>query len=134
MYAGGAAHALRDPCRAVLDAVADGRLAAVTSAEVVQEIVHRYLAIKRPEIAVAMARSTLELFDAVLPITREVITRVPDLVDRYPALEARDLVHVATCVEHGVETIITPDRAFAGVSELQSVDPGNSAAVGRHMS
>jgi predicted nucleic acid-binding protein len=134
MYAGGATHELRDPCRAILTAVAQGRLPAVTSAEVLQEIVHRYVAIKRPEIAAAMARSTLDLFGTVLSVTREVVSRVPGLVERYPALGARDLVHVATCIEYGVEAIITPDRAFDVVSELQRVDPSDVAAVARHLS
>lgn len=46
-----------------------------------------------------MARDVLDLFAPVLPITHAVMDRMPQLVERYPGLAARDLVHVATCLE-----------------------------------
>lgn len=49
--------------------------------------------------------------------------RVPDLVDRYPRLEARDIVHVATCLHEGITEIISPDRGFDAVDGLTRIDP-----------
>jgi len=123
MYAGGAEHALRVPCRRILDAVANGDLDAVTSVEVIQEVLHRFLAIRRPEMGVAMARQALDLFAPVLPITHGVMRRMPDLVARYPTLGARDLLHVATCLHEGIAEIITPDRGFDAVEGLRRIDP-----------
>jgi uncharacterized protein len=40
VYAVGGKHPLRDPCRRLVDAVADGSLAATTTVEVIQELVH----------------------------------------------------------------------------------------------
>lgn len=42
MFAAGADHPLREPCQAVLRLHADQRIGAVTSAEVVQETLHRF--------------------------------------------------------------------------------------------
>lgn len=123
MYANGASHPLREACRSIMVQVGDGRLEAVTSAEVVQEILHRFVSIRRPEIGIAMARVTMDAFAPVLPITHALMRRVPDLAARYPSLSARDLVHAATCIHEGISEIITPDRGFDQVAELRRIDP-----------
>lgn len=123
MYAAGANHPLRSASQRVIRMVADGTLDAAISAEVIQEILHRYLAIGRTDLGIRIARDALDLFAPVLPITHGAIDRMPDLVERYPALSARDLVHVATCLEVGIGTIVSPDRGLDVVSEVTRVDP-----------
>jgi predicted nucleic acid-binding protein len=103
--------------------VADRELAAVTSTEVVQEIVHRYLSIGRPDLAIGLASRTMDTFAPVLPITHALMRRVPTLADRYPALAARDLVHLATCIHEGIGEIVTTDRGFDRVREIRRIDP-----------
>ena len=118
MYAGGADHPLRSPARRLLRAVVDGRLDAVTSVEVIQEIFHRFMAIRRPELAAAMARDAMDLFAPVLPVTHFVMRRVPDLLDQFPGLAARDLVHAATCLHEGIAEIVSPDQGFDRLGDL----------------
>jgi predicted nucleic acid-binding protein len=127
MYAGGREHPLRAPCRAILERVAAGSLDATTSTEVVQEILHRFVAIGRPEVGAAMARDVLDAFEPVLPVTHGVMRRMPDLLGRYAALSARHLVHVATCLEEGIEAIVSPDRGFDQVREIRRIDPATLA-------
>jgi uncharacterized protein len=119
MYAGGGAHSLRAPAQRIVQAVVEGALDAVTSAEVVQEILHRFVAIGRQEVGVRMARDVLDLFAPVLPITHAVMDRMPELVERYPRLAARDLVHVATCLEAGIGSIVSADRGLDAVREIR---------------
>ncbi len=38
------------------------------------------------------------------------------------------MVHVATCIEEGIGTIISPDRAFDAVAEIERLDPFEAAA------
>ncbi|MGI8929091.1 MAG: type II toxin-antitoxin system VapC family toxin [Candidatus Limnocylindrales bacterium] len=121
MYAAGDAHELREPSARIVRLVRDGQLDAVISAEVIQEILHRFVAIRRPDIGSRMARDALDLFAPVLPITHGVMDRMPALVDQYPALAARDLVHVATCIENGIGVIVSPDRGLDAVSEVTRV-------------
>jgi len=124
MYAIGEEHPLRDPCQRVLRHAAEQRIDAVTSAEVVQEVLHRYLAVGRPDIAIGAARGILTAFGPVMPVTHEVMSRVADLAGRHsPTLSARDLVHVATCIEHGIDEIVTTDRGFDQVEGLTRIDP-----------
>lgn len=128
MYAVGSEHPLRDPCIRIMDRVSAGRLDATTSVEVVQEIVHRYLSIRRADVASRVARRTQDIFAPVLPISHALMRRVPDLVARYPTLSARDLVHVATCVHEGIAEIVSPDRSFDQVAEVRRIDPVDLAA------
>jgi uncharacterized protein len=123
MYAAGTEHRLRAPCRRVLRQVADGELDAVTSAEVIQEILHRYTRIGRADVGAALARASLDLLAPVLPLTHAVMRRLPDLVEHYPHHAARDLVHVATCMHEGITDILSPDRGFDAVEGIHRIDP-----------
>ncbi|MFI5291517.1 MAG: type II toxin-antitoxin system VapC family toxin [Candidatus Limnocylindrales bacterium] len=123
MYAAGGEHPLRRPSQRVLERVEAGALDAVISVEVVQEIVHRYLAIRRPDLALTGSTAALDIFAPVLPVTHAVMRRVPALVTQYPKLGARDLIHVATCQHEGIDEIISPDRGFDAVAGLRRIDP-----------
>lgn len=126
MYAAGSEHPLREPSRRILERVAAGELDAVISVEVVQEIVHRYRAIGRADLATAISRDAMDLFAPVLPVTHAVVRWLPALVDRYPTLAARDLIHVATCEHEGIKAIVSPDRGFDAVAGLRRIDPSEA--------
>ena len=128
MYAAGGEHPLRDPCQRIIDGISDGTIDAVTSAEVVQEILHRFLAIGLPEEGATLAERTQDLMAPVLPITHALMRRVPLLAGRYPSLAARELVHVATCIHEGIGEIISADHGFDGVTEVRRIDPTAFAA------
>lgn len=129
MYAAGGPHPMRDPCRAILTAVADGSIDAVTSVEVVQEIYHRFVAIDRRRMGVEMADATLDLFAPVVPLTDAMMRRMAALVEEFDGLSSRDLVHVATCRELGIDAIVTPDKGFDAVTGLARIDPTNAPTV-----
>ncbi len=76
-----------------------------------------------------MTRGTIVAFRPRLPVTHTVVGRLPGLVERSPDLTARDLIHVATCLEEGVHTVIRPDRGFDSVREVRRLEP--SPAPGR---
>lgn len=129
MYAAGRPHRLRDPCRSLLGRIVREGLPATTSAEVIQEILHRFTARREPELGADMARHTLDIFAPVLPITHPVMARMPALVVRYPELSARDLVHVATCLEEGLRFLVSPDAGFDTVTEVVRIAPDDEAAL-----
>ncbi len=123
MYAGGSQHPMQQPCRSLLEAIVQRRVDAVTSAEVIQEIHHRFVAIGDRTRGVAMAEAALDIFAPVLPITDAVMRRMTGMVHYFEALSARDLVHVATCAESRIDVIVSPDRAFDDVDGLARIDP-----------
>ena len=128
MYAAGSEHSLRAPCARIIDLIGQGRLDATTSVEVVQEILHRYRAIRRPEIGESQAQRTMDLFAPVLPITHALMRRVPDLAARYRQLSSRDLVHIATCVHENITAIVSADRGFDVVAEIRRIPPEEFSA------
>ncbi len=128
MYASGGPHPLREPSRRVLSRIGNGELDGVISVEVIQELLHRFITTRQSEVGVEMAKEALDFFAPVLPITHALMRRLPDLTVRYPSLEARDLVHVATCIHEGITDIISPDRGFDQVAEVRRIDPTAFAA------
>lgn len=132
MYAAGRQHSYKQPCADILSRVGAGHVDAVISAEVIQELAHRFVHAGQSARASALVRHSLDLFAPVIPIGQPVVARLPGLIDRYGALQARDLIHVATCLEERIEVIVSPDRAFDVVHELQRIDPADFAALCRH--
>jgi len=123
MYAAGAEHALREPCRQVLLRSRAGQLAAVTSGEVVQEILHRFTGSARHADGVRLARATLQMFRPVLAVDDAIMRRTCELADAHPGARARDLVHVATCLVHDLTAIVSPDEDFDRIGEVPRTAP-----------
>lgn len=95
----------------------------------IREILHRFVALRRPELGAQMARDALDLFAPVLPVTHAVMRRMPYLIEQHPALAARDLVHVATCLEQGIAEIVSSDRGFETVPGIRRLDPARAATA-----
>lgn len=113
MYAVGRPHALRDEARRFfLESRADGPPMA-TSAEVLQELLHAYLPVGRLQRLDAALRLAIDTAAEVWPVTTADVRMARTLVDAYPALGARDLLHLAICRRHDVTRVRTFDRALA---------------------
>lgn len=123
MYAAGAAHAYRSPCQEALRRVVAGELDGVTNAEVHQEILYRYLALGLD----AKAREVSEDFEVMVPrvlnISLDDVRVARRLSVAYPSLPGRDLLHVAVMLNNGVTRILSADRHFDAISEIERVDP-----------
>jgi len=124
LYAAGGSHPERDACARVLRKVADGSLDATVNTEVVQEILYVLVRRGRRKEAVTLARHVTDLFPDLLPVTREDMLGACGLVQRYPRLPARDAVHAATMLRHGLKHVISVDTDFDQVRELRRIEPG----------
>lgn len=117
MYLVGAPHPNKEAARALLErAITDGE-ALVTDAEVLQEILHRYVAIDRRDAIGPATDVLLGVVDEVFPVERIDVERAGRLVLANP-LSARDAVHVAIMRRRGVERILSFDRGFDGVDGI----------------
>ena len=45
------------------------------------------------------------------------------LAERYPLLNARDLIHLAVMLRHGLKSLISTDTDFDQVAEVDRIDP-----------
>lgn len=124
MYAAGKDHPLREPCRAALRSAVQRGVPLITDAEVLQEILHRYFAIGRPDAAEVVYRSATDLCETILAVGERHTARALELLLEHPSLTARDAIHVATMEDHGLERILSTDRDFDTLPQVQRLDPG----------
>lgn len=118
----------REPCLELLRAVGSGEADGRTSTAVVEEAWHLELS-GRADFLAGLAERAYRLFTPLLPVTDETVARALALdVD---GLGANDRIHVATCLENGVDTIVTADAAFDQVRAIRRVDPLDRRAVAR---
>lgn len=123
MYLVGGAHPHKSDAQRLLERLALDNRRLVSDAEVVQEILHRYVAIGRRDAIQPAFEALLSVVDDVLPVTIETMQRARDLVLGAAALSARDAVHVAVMQQHGIEEILSFDRGFDGVPGVRRLGP-----------
>ena len=118
MYLVGAAHPHKADAQRMLEAavVAEERL--VTSAEVLQEILHRYVAIDRRQGIQPAFDALLGIVDEVPPVTRADVERAKDIVLGAPRLSARDALHAAVMEREQIARIMSFDAGFDQVPGL----------------
>ena len=129
MYLAGDDPARRIRCRSALHAAVERRVTLTTSAEVLQEILHRYFSINRPDSARTGYRAATDICAEILPITERQTARALDLLAHHPRLSARDAVHVATMEDRGIRRILSTDRDFDALDLVERIDP---LAIDRH--
>jgi predicted nucleic acid-binding protein len=121
MYLIGADRTLQQQARAqVEDAIALGEVLC-TDAEVLQEILHRYLAIHRPEFIDPAFDTLLGVVDVVYPIEREDVERGRRVVRTTSRLSARDALHIAVMQRHDIDRVMTFDTGFDGIPGLTRI-------------
>ncbi len=121
MYLIGAPHPLKDAARAAVERCVNRGERMVTSAEVMQEILHRFVAIKRPDAIQAALDVLAGVVDDVLPIEAADVTRARDVLLSRPRLSARDALHVAVMKRHGIERVMSFDAGFDDVGWIERV-------------
>lgn len=119
MYVAGRDHPLRDPARRFLASVQAGEIGACTSTEVLQEILYRYVSLRRPELAVEVYDLFVGLCATVFPVTLADTDRARDLVRSGTQASMRDLVHAAVMLNNDVRTIATFDVGFDHVEGIE---------------
>ncbi len=128
-YAVGADHPLRVPCRAIIDAIGDGRVAATTTVEVLQEFLRVHSRRGRREAAIEHARDYLRLLSPLREVQAEDFEAALMLLAAHPTLGAFDSVLAAVAVRTPPGVLVSADRRLAGVPGLRHVDPADQAAL-----
>ncbi len=124
LYAVGAEHPLKESCIEIMNALARHPGAFMTDAEVLQEIIHRYVALNRWSIgAGAFERFAALVEGRTAAMLRRDVLQAASMVNEYARLSARDLVHLAVMRRLGVTRIVSSDRGFDGVPDLERLDP-----------
>lgn len=117
MYLVGGDHPNKPLARRLLRAsIADGEIL-ITDAEVLQEILHRYVTSDRHHLIGQAMSAILDVVDEVFPMERADVDGAWDII-RATVLSARDAIHVAVMRRRGVDRIMSFDRGFDSVAGI----------------
>lgn len=113
VYAVGADHPLRDPCRDLIAVIAQGGMTATTTIEVLQEFTHVRARRRSREDAARHARDYLDLLAPLLVLDEDDLEQGLRLYTRSRRLGAFDAVLAAAAGRADAEAIVSADVAFA---------------------
>jgi predicted nucleic acid-binding protein len=112
MYLLGSDHPHKADARILIERLIAAGQRLVTDAEVMQEIIHRYVAIRKREIIAPAFRLMLDLVDEVFPVEQSNVIRASQIAGMPAQVSARDAVHIAVMEQRGVTSILTFDKDF----------------------
>jgi uncharacterized protein len=118
MYLVGAPHRHKADAQRLLEKLITDRQRLVTDAEVLQEILHRYVAIDRRDAIQPAFDALLGVVDQVLAVDEEVVQRAKQIVLGYRQLSARDAMHLSVMEQNGIEQILSFDSGFDAVPRI----------------
>jgi uncharacterized protein len=115
MYLVGAAHPHKVDAQRLLEGAVSRKERLVTSAEVLQEILHRYAHIRRLDAVQPALDALLGVVDEVFPVERRDVEEAKRVLDGTPRLGARDALHVAIMRRYAVDRVLSFDAGFDGL-------------------
>jgi predicted nucleic acid-binding protein len=118
----------RAPCLRILSAVASGAAEGRTSPAVLEEVWHVELSGRAGSI-IGLTNRAYAVFAPLLPVTDEIF-QLALSVDSH-RLGAKDRIHVATCLSHGIEAIVSADAGLDDVRGVRRVDPLDAQGIAR---
>lgn len=121
MYLVGSSHPHKADAQRLLERFVSEQERLVTDAEVLQELLHRYVAIHRRDAIQPAFDAILGLVDEVFVVAAADVERAKVLVLGHPRLSARDALHLATMERHGVERILSFDAGFDGIPGVRRI-------------
>lgn len=120
MYLVGADHPNKTRVSTLLQQLISDGEPLVTDAEVLQEILHRYVAINRRDAIGPATDALLAVVDEIYPVEREDVERARRIV-MTSTLSARDAVHVAVMRRRDLTRILSFDRGFDAVAGIERI-------------
>ena len=118
MYLVGASHPHKTNAQRLLEKLIRDDQRLVTSAEVLEEILYRYVAIDRRDAIQPAFDALTGVVDEVLAVDRAAVERAKRIVLEYQRLSARDAVHLAVMEQHGIDRILSFNRGFDGFAGI----------------
>ena len=123
MYAEGRDHRFKAPSVEFMLAVARRQVDAVSDVEVLQEILHRYRAVGRQSegfVVFQTFATTVRIFHS---ITLDDLWECRAILRRHRGLQPRDAIHAAVMRRHAIRTVVSYDRHFDELPDIERVTP-----------
>lgn len=115
MYLVGSPHPHKTDAQQWVERLVSDRERLVTHAETLQEILYRYVAIRRPDFIQPAFDTLLGITDQIFAVDRAAAERAKEIVLGRPRpLSACDALHLAIMEQHGIDRILSFDSGFDG--------------------
>ena len=124
VYAVGAAHLLREPCRDIIRGVAAGNVQATTTPEVIQEFAHVRARRRSRADAARLASEFAWLLSPLVTVDRDDLLAGLQLLETTDSLGAFDAVLAATAMAREARALVSADLDFATLEGITHVVPG----------
>jgi uncharacterized protein len=115
----------RRPCLEILEAVARADAPGRTSTAALEEVWYAELSGRAGNLN-GLTEHGYAIFSPLLPVTDEAFRLALSL--DVAAIGPNDRLHVATCITHDIEVIVSADAQLDGVTGVRRVDPLNARA------
>lgn len=102
----------------ILTALAKGKITAITSLITFDELFYKLNKLKGFDAAVLFTENFLAMPNLVLPEVNGTIVMTSMAIIKQYKLAPRDAIHVATALAHKAGAIVSDDRDFSKVAEL----------------
>lgn len=112
MYLVGAEHPNKHAAAAAVESAVAAGQRLVTDAEVLQELLHRFVAIQRPLAIQPAFDVLLSVVEETLPVELTDVQLAKEIVLAGYRLSSRDALHIAIMRHHGLDTVMSFDRGF----------------------
>jgi uncharacterized protein len=121
MYLVGASHPHKLDAQRLIERLISARQRLVTDSEVLQEILHRYVAVDRREAIQPAFDALLGITDEVFPVDQPAVERAKEIVLQYQRLSARDAVHIAIAQQYGIAEILSFDTGLDSMPGIHRI-------------
>lgn len=112
MYLVGAEHPNKTLAAAAIERALTSSERLLTDVEVLQELLHRFMAIRRPEAVQPAFDALLGLVDETLPVELDDVQVAKEIALGGYRVSARDAIHLAVMRRHDIGTVMSFDRGF----------------------
>jgi len=124
IYASGKKHPYKEPCQKIIFDIAESKLTAFTNTEVFQEIIYRYFSINELSLGHKIFENFYSLISPnILSVNPDDILLAQALSKKYHSIKPRDLLHAATMINNNLEDILSTDKDFDKIKEINRIDP-----------
>jgi predicted nucleic acid-binding protein len=123
VYAVGADHTLREPCRQLIRAIADGTILATTTTEVIQEFTHVRARRRDRKDAADLARDYIELLSPLLIVEETDLREGLRLYEEGTDFGSFDAVLAAAARAAGANALVSADTGFSSIAAIHHVIP-----------
>lgn len=121
----------KDACAEVVEAIAAGDADGLTSTSALEEVWHAELSGKAGDLE-GLTERAYTVLSPLIAVDDGAFGRALSL--DAPALDTNDRLHVGTCLQNGITTILSADRGFDAVKGIRRVDPLDERARQRLLS